>query len=127
MVIYCCRLAAADRFLDHSLVEGELFSIGGFMLSAAVLGAIGLFAWRLTQARMMVTQYPWRYEPAGPFGCAKKGIADARGVLAPIMRPDRLHQSLQSERRRGGVPAQSAKREKYMRKIVVSLTAPRRL
>ena len=33
----------------------------------AVLIGMGAAAYRLTQARKMVTQYPWLYEPAGPF------------------------------------------------------------
>ena len=72
VVVYCCLLAAAERFIDHALADGELLSVGGFVLSAVILGAIGLFAWRLTHARMMVTQYPWLYEPSGPFGWREK-------------------------------------------------------
>jgi hypothetical protein len=72
VVVYCCLLAAAERFIDHSLADGELLSVGGFVLSAAILCLIGLFAWRVTHARMMVTQYPWLYEPAGPFSWREK-------------------------------------------------------
>jgi hypothetical protein len=72
VVLYCCLLAAAERFIDYALADGELLSIGGFVLSAAMLGAIGAFAWRVTQVRMMVRQYPWLYEPAGLFGWREK-------------------------------------------------------
>jgi hypothetical protein len=72
VVAYCGLLAAAERFIDYALAEGELLSIGGFLLSAAILIAIGLIAWRLTHARMMVTQYPWLYEPAGLFAWREK-------------------------------------------------------
>jgi branched-chain amino acid transport system ATP-binding protein len=72
VVVYCCLLAAAERFIDHALAEGRLFAIGGFALSAAILSAFGLFAWRATHARMMVRQYPWLYEPAGLFGWRQK-------------------------------------------------------
>jgi hypothetical protein len=72
VVAYCGLLAAAERFIDHALAEGELLSIGGFLVSAAILSAIGLFAWRVTHARMMVRQYPWLYEPAGAFGWREK-------------------------------------------------------
>jgi branched-chain amino acid transport system ATP-binding protein len=72
VVVYCCLLAAAERFIDHALADGELFAVGGFVLSAAILSAVGLFAWRATHARMMVTQYPWLYEPAGLFGWRQK-------------------------------------------------------
>lgn len=72
VVIYCCLLAAAERFIDHALAGGELLSPGGFLLSAAILSVIGLFAWRVTHARMMVRQYPWLYEPDGLFGWRQK-------------------------------------------------------
>ena len=72
VVIYCTLLAAAERFIDYALSEGDLLSIGGFLVSALILIAIGLVAWRLTHARMMVTQYPWLYEPAGLFGWREK-------------------------------------------------------
>jgi hypothetical protein len=72
VVFYCCLLAAAERFIDYALADGELLSIGGFLASAAALSAIGLFAWRITRARMMVTQYPWLYEPVGLFAWREK-------------------------------------------------------
>jgi hypothetical protein len=37
-------------------------------LDFAVLVGMSAAAYRLIQARKMVTQYPWLYEPAGPFG-----------------------------------------------------------
>ncbi|TXL76792.1 hypothetical protein FHP25_11430 [Vineibacter terrae] len=72
VVIYCTLLAAAERFIDYALAEGELLSPGGFLVSALILIGLGLVAWRLTQARMMIRQYPWLYEPAGPFGWREK-------------------------------------------------------
>lgn len=72
VVVYCCLLAAAERFIDYALADGELLSPIGFVLSAAILSAIGLLAWRLAHARMMVTQYPWLYESSGLFGWRQK-------------------------------------------------------
>ncbi len=72
VVAYCGLLAAAERFIDHALAGGELLSLGGFVVSFVILTAIGLAAWRLVQARLMVMQYPWLYEPDGPFGWREK-------------------------------------------------------
>ena len=65
-VFYCALLSAVERFTDYALAEGELLSPGGFVFGLVVLSAIGLFAWRFTLAGMMVRQYPWLYERAGP-------------------------------------------------------------
>ena len=72
VVAYGCLLAATERFLDFALAGGALLSLGGFGASALCLSAIGLLAWRLRRAAMMVAQYPWLYEPAGPLGWREK-------------------------------------------------------
>ena len=61
-------LAAADRFLLYALFAAELASLSGFLIAAALLGAILSAAYYLTRARKMVQQYPWLYERRGPFG-----------------------------------------------------------
>ena len=38
---------------------------GGYLIDVAVLMMISLFAYRLTQARKMTSQYPWVYERVG--------------------------------------------------------------
>ncbi len=65
VVLYCLLLGLGDRFLIFSLFEGELLSLSGYVIDSAVLVAISLFAYRLTQARKMTSQYPWIYERAG--------------------------------------------------------------
>lgn len=65
-------LAAADRFLLYALFAAELASLSGFLIAAAMLGAILLAAYYLTRARKMVQQYPWLYERRGPFGWREK-------------------------------------------------------
>ncbi|MDB5489558.1 MAG: hypothetical protein JWQ58_3273, partial [Reyranella sp.] len=47
---------------------GELLSLAGFGLGWAVQLAIAAFAYRLTQARQMVRQYPWLYRRKGLLG-----------------------------------------------------------
>ena len=65
-------LAVADRFLLYALFDAELASLSGFLIAAAMLGAILLAAYYLTRARKMVQQYPWLYERSGPFGWREK-------------------------------------------------------
>jgi branched-chain amino acid transport system ATP-binding protein len=64
-VVYGLLLAAANRFLDGALFHGAWFSPWQYVLDAVVIIAIALFAYRLTAARQMVSQYPWLYEKSG--------------------------------------------------------------
>jgi hypothetical protein len=45
-----------------------LWSIGGFVLGWAVQFAVAAFAYRLTETRQMVRQYPWLYRRKGLLG-----------------------------------------------------------
>jgi hypothetical protein len=65
--IYGAMLGVADRFLGFALFEGELLSLGGWLLDSGILTAITLAAFRLTRARRMANQYPWLYQRTGPF------------------------------------------------------------
>ncbi|MBK8175843.1 MAG: hypothetical protein IPK66_11435 [Rhodospirillales bacterium] len=67
VVIYCALLGAAARFLGFALFQGVLWSLTGYLSSAAVLLLIGTASFRLTRARKMVCQYPWVYERSGLF------------------------------------------------------------
>jgi ABC-type uncharacterized transport system permease subunit len=71
-VFYCVLLGFGDRFLIFSLFDGELASVSGYVVDTAVLIAISLFAYRLTRARKMASQYPWIYERAGLLGWREK-------------------------------------------------------
>lgn len=62
---YALLLTLADRFLIFALFEGQLLSLTGFALDAAVLIVIALAAHRITLAAQMVRQYPWLYERHG--------------------------------------------------------------
>jgi hypothetical protein len=68
VLVYCALLGCASRFLIFSLFDGKLLSLSGYVIDVAVLMIIGAFAFRLTRARKMVTQYPWLYERVGVFG-----------------------------------------------------------
>ncbi len=78
-VIYGLLLGLADRFLTFALFDGELLSASGYLIDAAVLIVITLFAYRLTQARKMVSQYPWLYRRVGPFGWKSIDPTDTGG------------------------------------------------
>jgi hypothetical protein len=68
MVFYTALLSATLRFLDYALAGGELWSIAGFLLGWGAQMGIGAFAYRLTQTRQMVRQYPWLYQRKGLLG-----------------------------------------------------------
>ncbi len=59
---YCLLLGLVDRFLVWSLFQGELLHLSGYLIDTAFLTLVCLLAFRITQARKMVAQYPWLYE-----------------------------------------------------------------
>ena len=68
LVPYAALLSAGLRFFDYALADGELLSIGGFLLGWLVQFAIAGFAYRLIQVRQMIRQYPWLYQRKGLLG-----------------------------------------------------------
>ena len=64
---YCLLLGFADRFLTYALFEGKLLILSGYIIDTLILTLICLLAYRITQVRKMVSQYPWLYERAGWF------------------------------------------------------------
>ena len=79
-IAYALLLTLADRFLIFALFEGELLSLPGLALDAAVLVAIALTGHRVTLAAQMVKQYPWLYERQGLISWRRKS-AVASGPL----------------------------------------------
>lgn len=67
-LFYCALLSFADMFLVYGLFDGDGTLVSGYVIRLVVLSAIFLTSYRLTQARKMVTQYPWVYERQGLFG-----------------------------------------------------------
>jgi hypothetical protein len=67
-VVYGLLLAVADRLMGALLFTGQLLSVTGYLVDAAVLVGMALTAYRATRAHRMVSQYPWLYERAGVFG-----------------------------------------------------------
>jgi hypothetical protein len=68
VVGYCALLSAGLRFFDYALANGELWSIGGFLLGWLVQFAVAAFAYRLTRTHQMIRQYPWLYRRKGLLG-----------------------------------------------------------
>jgi hypothetical protein len=64
---YCLLLALGWRFLSFALFEGQLLSLSGFIANLVVLLAVGLAGYRITHVKKMITQYPWLYQPRGPW------------------------------------------------------------
>jgi hypothetical protein len=70
--LYTALLGIGDRFLIYALFGGELLSLSGYLIHTAILTLICLAAYRITQVRKMVRQYPWLYERDGLFGWREK-------------------------------------------------------
>ena len=66
-VVYMLPLGLALRFFHYALFEGQLLSLHYFITDTGVLIAATLLGYRLTQVALMVSQYPWLHERAGPF------------------------------------------------------------
>ena len=67
LVPYSFLLAAGNRFFDFALFGGSLLAPLGYVVTVAIMLGFSIMAYRATQARKMVNQYPWLYERAGPF------------------------------------------------------------
>jgi hypothetical protein len=72
-LFYGTLLGVASRLFDFLLFHGSLLSLRGLVVNMAYVLAVMLIAHRRMLSRMMVTQYPWLYEPAGPFAWREKG------------------------------------------------------
>ena len=66
-VFYCVMLAFTDRFLTYALFDGDGMLITGFAISWCYFLGVFMFAHRVTLARKMVRQYPWKYRRQGLF------------------------------------------------------------
>lgn len=76
-VPYSVLLGLADRFFVWGLFGGELGSLSGYVIDTIYLQIVCALAYKLNQARKMVTQYPWMYERSGPFSWRKRSSGDA--------------------------------------------------
>jgi hypothetical protein len=80
---YSLGLGVLDRFLTWALFHGPLAALLPYLFDTAILLVICLVAYRVTQARKMVTQYPWLYERTGPFAWREKNAGVPQGRVSP--------------------------------------------
>src|SRR5581483_2963697 len=66
LLIYMAMLGAGVRFIHFALFEDTLLSPASYLIDTLYLDLVGAFAWRLTRAGQMATQYHWLYERTGP-------------------------------------------------------------
>jgi branched-chain amino acid transport system ATP-binding protein len=66
-VPYGLMMTAANRFIDVSLFQGTWAGLQFWLGDAVVIIGLANFAYRITLARKMVSQYPWLYERSGLF------------------------------------------------------------
>lgn len=65
LVPYGLLLAAFGRFLAYALFASSLTALLPFVVMVAVVFGLGGLGYRLTQAHLMVRQYPWLYRRSG--------------------------------------------------------------
>lgn len=68
VVPYSLLLAATSRFLAFALFEEQLLAVVPYLAAAVVVLGLATLGFRLTQADLMVHQYPWLYERSGLLG-----------------------------------------------------------
>jgi hypothetical protein len=73
---YGLLLAAGCRFLTYALFGADLLSLSGYLISAVIILALALLAWRPARVRRMLGQYPWLYERDGMFGWRDKATSN---------------------------------------------------
>lgn len=68
VVPYSLLLSATNRFLAFALFEQELLAVVPYLSAGVVVLGLATLGFRLTQADLMVHQYPWLYERSGLLG-----------------------------------------------------------
>ena len=58
-------LAAAVQFLHFALFQEELLSLHYYLVTLAILLAVGWMGYSEMRARQMATQYSWAFQKAG--------------------------------------------------------------
>jgi hypothetical protein len=80
--LWMVPLAAAVRFVQFALFQGDLAAVRFYLVDLAILLVVALIAHRRTRTRQMLTRYGWLYRPAGALGW--RDLEDAaRGDSAP--------------------------------------------
>lgn len=83
---YGVLIALADRFLLFALRGAALLDPAGLAIALVMFLTVTALAFRWNQVDMMVSQYPWLYERAGPLnwrpvpGTDFGGASDAKAA-----------------------------------------------
>ena len=72
MVAYVLILGLGIRFIHFSIFGGTLLSPHYYIADTIVLEIIGYLGFRFTKTRLMIRQYYWLYQAAGPFSWKPK-------------------------------------------------------
>lgn len=64
-VPYGIMLAGGNHFIEAALFSRGWSNGGGYLIGLIVILLFSMLAYRMTQARKMVRQYPWIYEQKG--------------------------------------------------------------
>jgi len=75
---YMIPLTAAVRFLHYAPFAEDILAVGPALLAFAILLAVTATAFRVTQTRQMVRQYPFAYAAAGPLSWHVRGDEEPR-------------------------------------------------
>ena len=71
VVPYGFLLGGANRLFGNFFFAHDVLSVPGYAVGTVFLVLVALFAYRTTQARKMVAQYPWLYRRVGLMGWRK--------------------------------------------------------
>lgn len=71
-VVYGAILVLVERFFAWALFKAPFLNLPAMLLNAVIIIGFALLAYRLTQVRKMVSQYPWLYERSGLFSWRDK-------------------------------------------------------
>jgi len=74
---YAILLVIVNRYFAWALFKQPAFDVLEILLDAVVIIGFALIAYRLTQARKMVAQYPWIYERNGLFTWREKATTQS--------------------------------------------------
>jgi hypothetical protein len=75
-VVYGLLLAFGNHFIDYALFNGDWWAYGHYLVDAAFIIPMALFAYQVTLARKMVQQYPWLYERSGLLSWRERSAND---------------------------------------------------
>jgi hypothetical protein len=72
VLIYMVPLAAAVRFLHHSLFGETVLSIHYYLMTYVIAAIAASIGFRRMRVQQMLTQYSFAFAAAGPFGWQPK-------------------------------------------------------